>query len=101
MRYGHAVLNSFALMSVVAVAATSPAQAQYAEQRYIQRPYAAFDGNERRGCYWIMQHQYCGRYCYTEVDGKRYCRERERLAYPQGLFFTDGPAPMKLGAERR
>ncbi len=62
-------------------------------------------GPERRGCYWVRQHEYCGRYCYTEVNGLRYCTERERSAYPQGLFWEAPPGgaryQMKLGAPRR
>jgi hypothetical protein len=38
---------------------------------------------EARGCYWHRQHQYCGRYCYTENDGRRFCRVRSDEAVPQ------------------
>jgi hypothetical protein len=36
-----------------------------------------------KGCYWHRQKQYCGRYCYIEGNGIRYCRERAREAFPQ------------------
>jgi hypothetical protein len=36
-----------------------------------------------KGCYWYRQKQYCGRYCYIEANGIRYCREREPEAFPQ------------------
>lgn len=36
-----------------------------------------------KGCYWYRQKQYCGRYCYIEGNGIRYCREREPEAFPQ------------------
>ena len=39
---------------------------------------------EAAGCYYYKGRQYCGRYCYTEVNGKRYCQRFERDAYPQG-----------------
>lgn len=39
---------------------------------------------ERVGCYWMGGEEYCTRYCYWEVNGKRYCREKEFLAVPQG-----------------
>jgi hypothetical protein len=38
---------------------------------------------ESRGCYWYQQHQFCGRYCYTEIDGRRFCRETPFEAVPQ------------------
>lgn len=61
---------------------------------------------EGRGCYWYRQRQYCGRYCYTEINGQRYCREREREAYPQAPVDAIeyaaplrplNSSPMKLG----
>jgi hypothetical protein len=36
-----------------------------------------------KGCYWYRQKQYCGRYCYIEGNGIRYCRDREPEAFPQ------------------
>lgn len=35
------------------------------------------------GCYWDRGRQYCSRYCYVEIDGRRYCRERARDAHSQ------------------
>ena len=59
---------------------------------------------ETRGCYWYRQRQFCSRYCYTEVDGRRFCREREREAYPQAPVRDNVTGwevvpsqPMKLG----
>jgi len=63
---------------------------------------------EGRGCYWVRQRQYCGRYCYTEVDGRRFCREHARDAHPQApvpdaIIEWDGKRPrsMKLGGPSR
>jgi len=60
---------------------------------------------EGRGCYWVRQRQYCAWYCYTEVDGRRFCTEHARDAYPQAPVadvFVEGDRrasqPMKLGA---
>ncbi len=39
---------------------------------------------EAAGCYFYRGRQYCGRYCYVEVNGKRYCQRFERDAVPQG-----------------
>jgi hypothetical protein len=36
------------------------------------------------GCYWMDGEQFCSRYCYWEVDGRRFCREQKDLAVPQG-----------------
>lgn len=35
------------------------------------------------GCYWYRGRHLCARYCYLEVDGKRYCVDREREARSQ------------------
>ena len=37
-----------------------------------------------RGCYWHRGVRYCSQYCYVEINGKRYCKERESEAVPQG-----------------
>jgi len=39
---------------------------------------------EPEGCYWFEGKHYCARYCYWEVDGRRFCREEKELAVPQG-----------------
>lgn len=56
-------------------------------------------GPEAMGCVWYRQRLDCSRYCYIEVNGKRYCRERAREAHPQGLFdeFVYVGPPMKVG----
>ncbi len=50
---------------------------------------------DQRGCYWERGQRYCSRYCYWEVDGHRYCRERPRHARPQGdiRFVPYPPEP--------
>jgi hypothetical protein len=35
------------------------------------------------GCYFYRGRQWCGRYCYYEVNGKRYCQRWKRDAVPQ------------------
>jgi hypothetical protein len=37
-----------------------------------------------RGCYWHRGVRRCSQYCYVEITGKRYCKEREAEAVPQG-----------------
>jgi hypothetical protein len=46
------------------------------------------------GCYWHRGERYCSRYCYIEVNGRRYCHKRRREAVPQ----ADGE---ELPPERR
>jgi hypothetical protein len=50
---------------------------------------------DQRGCYWERGRRFCKHYCYWEVDGRRYCNERERVAYPQGdpWFVPYPPEP--------
>lgn len=35
------------------------------------------------GCYWNRGRRYCSRYCYIEVNGRRYCNQRQSEAVPQ------------------
>jgi hypothetical protein len=42
---------------------------------------------EARGCYYRRGREYCGRYCYIEINGHRYCQERRRDAVPQAGFY--------------
>ena len=52
---------------------------------------------EKIGCYWERGREFCSRYCYIEVNNRRYCREREREAYSQApvLVFPAPYTPMK------
>lgn len=56
---------------------------------YVVAPPVAVPPGEARGCYFYRGRRHCGRYCYIEVDGKRYCRERAREAYPQGVIAPE------------
>ena len=46
---------------------------------------------EAAGCYYYRERQYCGRYCYMEVNGRRYCQRFERDAHPQAGFEVPEP----------
>ncbi len=50
---------------------------------------------DQRGCYWRRGERHCSRYCYWEVDGYRYCTDKERYARPQGdpWFAAYPPEP--------
>jgi len=63
---------------------------------------------EGRGCYWVRQRQYCARYCYIEVDGRRFCTEHARDAHSQAPvadafieWDAKQPGSMKLGGPSR
>lgn len=69
------------------------------EIRRLPSRLAVLPETEKVGCYWYRQREYCARYCYWEINGRRYCREREREAYsqaPEAEVYR--MAPMKLGA---
>ncbi len=40
---------------------------------------------EGRGCYWARGAMTCSRFCYLEIDGRRYCHNRSDQAFPQHL----------------
>ncbi|MEQ1718052.1 MAG: hypothetical protein ABL907_19095 [Hyphomicrobium sp.] len=44
---------------------------------------------EAVGCYWERGRQHCGKFCYWEVNGRRYCQQREERATPQGARIED------------
>lgn len=43
--------------------------------------------SEGRGCYWARGAMTCSRFCYLEVDGRRYCQPRSEHAFPQALPY--------------
>ena len=54
-----------------------------------------------RGCYWFRAHHFCTRYCYYEVDGRRFCVERERDAHSQAPLDIFGPFGLSMGASKK
>lgn len=100
------IRRSSVVALAILAAPISLAQAEGPYRNY--RSHAApeqFVTTQALGCYWYRQRQYCGRYCYVEVNGQRYCREREREAFPQAPVDTilDGQPlwgpRMKLGGD--
>ena len=49
----------------------------------IPRVVEVMDAPEGIGCYFERGRTFCSRYCYIEVDGHRFCRERPREARSQ------------------
>ncbi len=57
---------------------------------------------EAHGCYYYRGHRYCGRYCYYEANGMRYCQTRAREAFPQAPVEPelDEPADRRVHGHR-
>jgi hypothetical protein len=72
----------------VTIAMAGFAAASAADAHRLARPYY-WDGPEASGCYFSRGEMFCGRYCYIEINGKRYCQQRERNAYPQGEVYIE------------
>lgn len=81
--------------AAIALALLGCCDCAVAGSRYQPQVYVYDAPVEARGCYYYRGRQTCGRYCYIEVDGHRYCRERAREAYPQAPVVEeyDVPAP--------
>ena len=62
-----------------------------------RQQYIEIAPGEARGCYYHRDERFCARYCYWEVNGRRYCQVRERDAYPQAELEVDetGPGPRR------
>lgn len=73
----------YALLSLLALGALGPvvavAQAGGDGVEFI----APLPLTEGRGCYYDRGEEYCGAYCYWEINGKRYCTQRLRHAHSQ------------------
>ena len=89
-----------AILVFVATAVTTPVAASEAGRR-VPVIVGVVPEVETIGCYWKLRRQYCSRYCYYEVNGRRYCHNRAREAYPQGPLPEIEYLPMKLGVGRR
>ena len=78
--------TAFALLGVLVSGWVSDAVASepYAGRGGALVGYARGFWGDQRGCYWHRGQRFCSRYCYWDVDGQRYCQERERFARPQG-----------------
>jgi hypothetical protein len=84
MKNVHALFAAFAAASVGIVSAAPALAHPVLRSDELYGP-----GPEASGCYFSRGEMYCGRYCYIEIDGKRYCQPRERDAYPQGHVYIE------------
>ena len=83
-----ALILAIALLAASDFAATAAGPLRRGPQGFVEMPPL-----EAIGCYFHRGRRYCGRYCYWEVNGKRYCQERERDAFPQAYDdYAGGPA---------
>jgi hypothetical protein len=83
-----------ALAAMLAVAPSTEAHSR----RVRPLPYAELPPTEGRGCYFERGIEYCGSYCYWEVNGKRYCQQRLRDAHSQApaeVYYFDRGAGLK------
>lgn len=84
-----AAIASLGLAAGLTCAALTPA---FARGPY-RTEYLLLPPLEAKGCYYYRQHRYCGRYCYYEANGMRYCQPRAREAYPQAPIELEEAAP--------
>ena len=64
--------------------AAIPEAHAYSARRIFNAPLvSAQPAPEGIGCYWERERLFCSRYCYIELDGHRFCRERSREAHSQ------------------
>ena len=77
-------MSRLALILLATLASMQEASA-YTTRRAAAMPLvrAVPEGPEGVGCYWERGRQFCSRYCYIEVDGRRFCRHRAREAHSQ------------------
>lgn len=68
---------------VLTIAAMWPVAGHAEPYRQPSRYMIAGPPTEAIGCYWKNQRVWCSRYCYWEINGQRYCHEREREAHSQ------------------
>jgi len=51
--------------------------------------------DEAIGCYAFRGRMTCSRYCWRDINGRRYCHERERYAYPHGWAIYEASRPKR------
>jgi hypothetical protein len=64
--------------------------------RYEHGPIVELPPTEGRGCYYFRGREYCGSYCYWEINGKRYCHSRLSEAHSQAGpddYYVAEPRP--------
>lgn len=86
-------MDKFLTIILAGVLLTPPSSAAMAQPRLDRNVIIVAPHLEAHGCYFYRGRRHCGRYCYIEVNGKRYCREREREDYPQGEAFIGRSVP--------
>lgn len=79
-------MRYLALVTAIATLAAATAEAGPRRGSPIPRPDDVFVA-EGKGCTWFKGEMSCPRFCYLEVDGRRYCHERSAQAFPQHLGY--------------
>ena len=75
------------LLLITGFASVAAAHRPYRTERLLLPP------GEARGCYYYRGYRYCGRYCYYEANGMRYCQQRAREAFPQAPVEPEPDEP--------
>lgn len=83
-------MTRFLVVVLLAIETLFAAGAMAGPRRAPVHGFDALPPPEVGGCYYYRGRQWCGRYCYTEINGKRYCQRWKRDAHPQGAidFFV-------------
>lgn len=79
-------LRAFAVLGALATAFAATTADAGRRHRAPPQPDDVFVA-EGRGCYWARGAMTCSRFCYLEVDGRRYCQPRSDRAFPQALPY--------------
>jgi hypothetical protein len=87
----------FLLMPLFAAAVMMPVTTSHAGGNVVEYG-VPLPPTEGRGCYYHRGEEYCGSYCYWEINGKRYCTQRLRHAHSQAgpqHFYSAEPRPYR------
>ncbi len=88
------ILSACAASFLVVLAA--PAQSRPLRRHFAQPvPIIVLPPLEAKGCYFYRGRRHCGSFCYWEINGKRYCQQREREAFPQADIWIDDGQPVR------
>ena len=92
-------MRRFTLLILILLSSTCEGHATVARRTVLVPTLAAVpQAPEGIGCYFERGRTFCSRYCYIEVDGHRFCRERTHEARSQAPIEELPPmilTPMK------
>lgn len=80
-------MRLFIISTAVLVSSMTFVTPAFSQYRPATPPIGFRPGTEAKGCYIHRGVEYCGSYCYWEVNGERYCQPRLRDAHSQADFL--------------